>query len=128
MRLLLPGILLLIVVSCAKPTKNKPAHCEQYWTGTFYNKANNVVNTKIKRGKDYQVEEFFPTGAVCKFKIEWLDSCTYKLTYESGNEACSARMEPVIVAILETKENSCTVEAWKEGSTLKRTSELFKGM
>jgi hypothetical protein len=127
MKLFLLIPFLLAAASCSKPIKNKAIHCDHFWTGTFYNEKNKIINTKIKRAKDYQIEEYFPTGAVCKFKIEWLDSCSYKLTPVSGNEACSDSTTPVIVTILETKENSCRIEAQAEGSTFKYKSELFKG-
>lgn len=128
MKFLLAGVFLGITAACSPSKEKKVTGCEDFWTGTFYNEQNNVINTKITRTKEYQVEEYIPTGAVCKLRVEWIDSCSYRLSYVSGNNACPGKsFKDVIVRIVEVKENSCLVEATAVDGFLKYKSELFKG-
>lgn len=118
-------VVICILMSCSQSPPSKVKGWGRFRTGKFYNYANNTVDTRITRDEHYQIEEFFPTGAKCKLAIEWIDSCTYKLSYHSGNAKCTNdRFMDVTVRILEVKESSYVFEASAGGLTTYK-SEIF---
>jgi hypothetical protein len=71
---------------------------------------NGQVDTRLSRTGDIQIE-YFKDGSISKFKVEWLDSCRYRLTYLAGDQISKTKdLEPVIVQITGVKENSYTIE------------------
>lgn len=120
--------LLSLTISCTEGRKEKGSACHTVWEGTFFNEHNGEVDTKIVRKGDIQIELYKNTG-VCKLKVEWLDSCSYRLTYIPGGKGCPIKDagKTVIVQILEVRESSYLIEGWVEGQTaFKYKSELHK--
>ena len=121
-------VILFLLIGCTSLKNN--SDCDRFRLGTFYNKSeiDNAIDTKITRTEEYQIEEYYQTGAVCKFKVKWIDQCSYKLIFDSGNTACNktGEIKDVIVRIIETKVDSYIVEGWVEGSSLKIKSEIVK--
>jgi hypothetical protein len=122
------GLLVSVVfVSCSERKEYNVRNCSKIWEGNFYNLYNGEVDTEISRHGNLQAERY-KDGSTCNLKVEWLDSCRYRLTYLSGNEKMKNKdLRPVIVQITGVKENSYTVEGWVEGSSFGTyTSEVFK--
>ena len=116
----------LAIASCSKRKVYNVRNCSSVWNGTFVNMRNGEVDTNISRTGDVQIERF-KNGTVTNFKVEWLDSCQYRLTPVYGNEPDSTKdIRPVIVQITAVKEDSYTIEGWIEGSYTTVTSEMFK--
>lgn len=105
--------------------------CKSFRTGNYYNIApgDSLANTEIIRTAKYQLERYFKYGAECRFKIIWIDECTYELIFDSGNNECLKVVDPNIkvrVNIIETTESSHFVEGWLVGSENKIQSQLIK--
>ncbi|MEO9966722.1 MAG: hypothetical protein ABJF11_13075 [Reichenbachiella sp.] len=103
--------------------------CARFKTGTFDNidPEDEIVNTRIIRSERYQLEKYYKYEAECRFKIKWLDECTYELAFDSGNEGCLKIVDPnikVIVEIVSTSEDSHIAEGWLDGSTQRMRSKL----
>ena len=121
----------LIGLSSTSGDKKEKLDCNKFKTGKFFNKRDKdgVIDTKITRTKDYQIEKYYKFNAKCTFKIIWTDKCTYELIFDSGNEECRKivdQTKKVFVEIIETTDNSYTVEGWLEGSSQKYKSELIR--
>ena len=123
-------LVLLCTFGCTEGRKReKILNCHTVWNGTFYNEHNKEVDTKIIRKGDVQVEYYKNKGA-CKFNVEWLDSCSYRLTYVPGDKGCPLKgdLKPITVQILEVQESSYKIEGWVDGQEVfKYTSELHRG-
>ena len=78
------AITLLLSCSTREKAHNVP-RCYTVWNGSFYNIVDDVANTKITRKGDRQIEKY-KDGSVTELKVEWLDSCRYRLSKISGNE------------------------------------------
>jgi len=122
------SLLFMIIVSCSrKESVYKVSNCSKVWEGNFYNLHEGKVDNEISRTGNVQTEHY-KDGSVGEFKVEWLDSCRYRLTKISGNEISNSKaLEAVIVQITEVKKNSYTLEAWIEGSSVGLyKSEMFR--
>lgn len=86
------------------------------------------LQTTVTRTGNVQIERV-SKGVVSRFRVQWLDSCRYRLTYLSGNAASDdARLRPVMVQIVEVKDSSYVVEGRVEGTAFGTARlELFKG-
>jgi hypothetical protein len=130
MRAVLLGMLLFLMFGCSREKEYHVRNCSDVWNGSFQNMANGEVDTKITREGNFQFEHF-KDGSKSKFKVEWLDSCRYRLTYLSGNEISQKKvregnLKTVIIQITEVKEGSYTILAGVEGNPLTYKSELFR--
>jgi hypothetical protein len=117
------------MISCSRTKEYKVANCSDVWNGTFENRHDGEIDTRIWRKGDVQTERF-EDGSISRFKVQWLDSCRYRLTYLSGNEVSSAKkFSPVIVQITEVKRNSYSIEGWVEGNNMSTYSSeiVIKG-
>ena len=89
--------------------------CKSFHTGTFRIVEDGKTSDLIKRTKKFQYE--ISGKQKVKLAIEWLDACTYKLTFTKANKAFHKKNitglmgKVLIVKILETKGNSCLITA-----------------
>ncbi len=119
-------IILSMSVSCSTDKAYNVPNCSTVWNGKFSNFRNGEVDTEISRSGDRQIEHF-KDGSITEFKVEWLDSCRYRLTPANNDKNATALdLAPVIVQITAVKESSYTIEGWVEGSMNKYSSELFR--
>ena len=89
--------------------------CKSFHTGVFRIAEDGKMGDRIKRTKKFQYE--ISGKKKVKLAIEWLDACTYKLTFIKSNkvfrktEVNNYRGKVLIVKILETKGNTCLITA-----------------
>lgn len=115
---------ILLLASCSGKEKMSEPDCSKVRNGDFHILRDGEVETTISRTGDVQVERL-SSGSVSRFRVQWLDSCRYRLTYISGSEEKALR--PVLVQILEVKDSSYIVEGRVEGSAFGTTKvELFR--
>jgi hypothetical protein len=68
------------------PNRNK---CDQYRNGTFYyhfkikEKISHYIMT---RNDSMQIETNSESGNIAKYKIRWMDNCSYELKFIEGTE------------------------------------------
>lgn len=119
---------ILLLISCSPNGNTSDQNCSDVRNGEFYILKDGEPETRISRTGDVQVERV-NDGSVSRFRVHWLDSCRYRLTYMSGNAASQERaLRPVLVQILEVKDSSYVVEGRVEGTAFGTTKlELFKG-
>jgi len=115
----------IFLISCTKKKALIVHNCSKFWEGTFNNEHKGEVDLRITRKGNYQIE-VGKGGSAAKFKVDWLDSCRYRLTYVSSDKPVKD-YKPVIVQIIEVKESSYVIEGWLEGQSMATyRSELFK--
>jgi hypothetical protein len=89
--------------------------CSTFRTGKFQNIENGVVKSEIERTDSTQIES--DGDVFVKFKVKWLDNCTYSLTFLSGNEAWKKSVKrpkknpELIVRIVDIKGDLYQLEA-----------------
>ena len=126
LRATLTGFIISMSISCSTDKAYNASNCSTVWNGKFSNFRNGEVDTEISRSGDRQIEHF-KDGSITEYKVDWLDSCRYRLTPVTiDKNATTIDRAPVIVQITAVKETSYTVEGWIEGSMNKYSSELFK--
>lgn len=79
MKLILPFLLLIVNFGFAQNFK-----CSDVKTGNFLDPKD--YDVKIIRTDSTQIEINLKNGAEVLEKVEWIDSCSYKLTHISNNE------------------------------------------
>ncbi|HTF04302.1 MAG TPA: hypothetical protein VK826_09755 [Bacteroidia bacterium] len=90
--------------------------CKPFRTGTFYNPS--APHLTITRDSLYQVETDTRTGDVSKFKVTWVDDCTYKLEFIESTDR-EVRKAAKVMGIL-----TVTITSVEEGSyKFRATSE-----
>lgn len=89
--------------------------CAGFRVGKFQNIEEGIVKTKIVRNDTIQLEYY--GDKEIKLRINWIDDCTYRLTFIEGNDAwweSRSRERPtpdLIVRITDTSEDSYSQEA-----------------
>lgn len=98
--------------------------CKCFRTGKYTYKEEPYELVQIKRTKKIQTEYNPKDNLTLKFKIEWIDSCEYVLTYLSVSES---KYEYLIGTTIKTKihriisENEYTyIDAWGNEYTILR--------
>lgn len=102
-------------------------NCKSVKTGDFQIESARNGPTKIKRNKNYQIEENESLGYKLKLKIDWLDECTYTLTpmedlANSKNEKVPSRV--LTCQIIEVNADNYIQVSSAEGDKRKLTSQL----
>jgi hypothetical protein len=115
-----------VVTSCSREKAYNVPRCSTVWNGRFVDIHNGEATVEISRDGDVQTERT-KDGQTCKLKVEWLDSCRYRLTYLSCDVRSEGHLGPVIFQITGVKKESYTIEGWVEGTvTNTYTSEIFR--
>ena len=128
MRLAVIGYVLLFVLnSCSRGKAYNVPGCSDVWDGKFYHMKGGETALEILRKDDVQIERT-NDGAEYKFKVQWLDSCRYRLTQISTDKSETAKhFEPVVCQITAVTRSSYKVVGWIEGTTLNTYStEIFR--
>jgi len=73
--------LLIFLYSCGPKVD-----CQLYHTGQ-YELVDDNRDVLIERDREFQTETVRSTGEYTKFRIVWLNPCTYRLFFLEGNEA-----------------------------------------
>lgn len=94
--------------------KPSAADCQQFHTGTFVMAGEKTDGYIFKRNKKYQVEQLLPSKKKFKFKIEWMDDCTYVLT-PANPKKYAGPADPVTVEIIAVDGNDYTIIAFIRG-------------
>jgi hypothetical protein len=87
-----------------------PAECQQFRTGTFYNPS--APHLTITRDSLYQVETDTRTGDISKFKVTWVDDCTYKLEFIESTDR-EVRKAAKVMGILTVTITSVEEDSYK---------------
>ena len=77
-----------------------PVNCSKYKTGTFFyhftmNEAE--FHFTLKRNDSLQSETNEKSGKAVRFKVNWIDSCTYELRYLDGLEELPKETISIII-------------------------------
>ena len=106
----LKNILTVTLLTWVNINLNAQSSCGDFAVGKFQNVESGVIRSSIERNDSIQIEEY---GAQkIKLRIEWIDSCAYRLIFLEGNDAWWAsrgrdRPTPdLIVKITEIQGNS----------------------
>lgn len=102
-------------------------NCKSVKTGNFQIESARNGTTKIKRNKNYQIEENESLGYKLKLKIEWLDDCTYTLTpVEDLTNSKSGKVSNKILTcqIIEVNADNYIQVSSAAGDKRKLTSQL----
>jgi len=95
MKFILPAIICL-----AFSTRPVTDDCASIHTGTFYFYPRNSMRSyKIVRSDTYQQEFNLSTGDSSINSVQWMDPCTYKLTFISGSAKRPAGYKPPVITI-----------------------------
>lgn len=105
--------------------------CSKFKTGKFQIIENGEGKDKIERNDSIQIEQY--GKVIIKLKIEWIDECSYRLSFLEGNKAWKKSIDKdrptpdLIVRIIEVKENSYVQESKFVGNNeFKYKSEIKK--
>jgi len=101
-------------------------NCTNVKTGSFEIESARNGLTKIKRTKNFQIEENESLGYKLKLKIDWLDECTYTLTpvedLTNSNEKLPSQV--LTCQIIEVNTDNYIQVSSAEGDKRKLTSQL----
>lgn len=102
-------------------------NCSSVKTGDFQIESSRNGPTRIKRNKNYQIEENESIGYKLKLKIDWLDECTYTLTpvedlANSENDEIPKRV--LTCQIIEVNDDNYIQVSSADGDKRKLTSQL----
>lgn len=121
--------LLFYLCICSTCLLAQEPACKDFKTGTF-------VLSNQEMGRDYriirndsiQTEMVLNTGQSSKFRVKWLDDCTYELRIIEGpSEVMEFYKDKILkVTILATKGNEYTFEAQSPGLDYKSTQTIRK--
>jgi len=86
--------------------------CNIYHEGMF-EIVDDSRDVLIERGKEFQIETVRSTGDYTKFRIIWLNPCTYRLFFLEGSQAIyeAWRNDYLEVMIIEGSESEYTYKA-----------------
>ena len=122
-------LLSLIVLFVPFLTSGQQPDCRKFRTGKFKMTTERGEYLITRKG-NIQIEEDLHSGTVGKFKVTWIDPCTYSLQIIKYLENPKNRTEDqeliIYVKILEVKENSYVQETTSNKYPLKFQGELFK--
>ena len=79
--------LVIILVACHNPTKT--ANCSEVRKGIFYGRMHykgKLFRFQIERTDSMQIEKNETDSTIAKYRIKWLDSCTYRLDFRSTTQ------------------------------------------
>ncbi len=124
-------LLLIISLMTCLLSSAQELSCLDFKTGTFLNIEDGESSTKIVRTKKIQIEK---NGDIrLKLKVEWINDCSYKLTFIKGNKAWLDTMgdfgqiPDITVRIIRTEDNSYTQESTFVGNqSFVYTSKMVK--
>lgn len=104
--------------------------CKQFKTGKFTLTEREKAGTYIvERDHAFQIETDVVKGVIIKFKVTWINDCTYQLNIIEGQDESmtSYRGKTLTVRILETYTDGYKFEVRMEGSDY-RLVEVLKRM
>jgi len=78
--------LLIFILLIACKSHAQEFSCINFKTGRFETYVNDKFSSKVVRSKKFQKEYTPKTGVKVKLKVEWIDDCTYKLTFVKANK------------------------------------------
>jgi len=127
LKICVAGIMVIsTLASCSREKAYNVPRCATVWNGRFVDIHNGEAISEISRDRDVQIERG-KDGQTCKLKVEWLDSCRYRLTYLSCDTSVERHPDVVIFQITGVKNDSYTIEGWVEGTiTNTYASEIFR--
>ena len=123
------SILLLFLITSLAWTRDE-LNCNQFKTGKFTLTEKEKAGTYIvERDHSFQTETDVSRGVTIKFKVTWINDCTYHLNIVEGQDETmnSYRGKTLIVRILETYPDGYKFEVRMEGSDY-RLVEVLKRM
>lgn len=105
-------------------------NCTSYKNGKFYIEDAEVGRSIIERKGSVQYEYTGEGATKLKFKVKWINECSYTLTLVSVEEnGAKKRVKdtPIVtVQIIETTENSCTISVSSEQSPVVLQTEMIR--
>jgi hypothetical protein len=122
--------ILLLFLGTGPALTRSGLDCKQFKTGKFTlterDKAGKYI---VERDHSFQTETDVVKGVTIKFKVTWINDCTYQLnTIEGQDEAMNSyRGKTLTVRILETYTDGYKFEVRMEGSDY-RLVEVLKRM
>ncbi len=124
----LPLVLLLLGTSL--DWTGSELNCQQFKTGKFTLTEREKAGTYIvERDLSFQTETDVARGVTIRFKVTWINDCTYQLNLVEGQDETmnSYRGKTLTIRILETYPDGYKFEVRMEGSDY-RLVEVLKRM
>ena len=119
-------ILLLALCSCTLKRPYNVPGCSDVWNGKFYIVKGGETTLEILRKGDVQIERT-NDGGEHKYKVQWLDSCRYRLTQVPDKPLQASEPKSAVVQITAVTKISYKIEGWLENKTLDTYSvEIFR--
>jgi len=104
------NIILLVLVSISTMILGQDTECGQFKNGKFKIVDNELGNSIIERNGSTQIEYGEKSKLKMKFKVRWINDCTYTLelikVMENPKKIYIPKGMILTVEIIETKENS----------------------
>ena len=92
--------------------------CVSVQTGTFKLESDGKVVGEIIRTHEYQLERYPEQKVECRFKVEWINDCTFRLKHDSCNKAgqnvMAGSSEDVIIEITKVEGDVVYVTGYME--------------
>ncbi len=123
------SILLLFLGTGLASTRDE-LNCKQFKTGKFTLTEKEKAGTYIvERDHSFQTETDVAKGVTIRFKVTWINDCTYQLNIVEGQDETmnSYRGKTLTIRILETYPDGYKFEVRMEGSDY-RLVEVLKRM
>ena len=100
--------------------------CVSAQTGTFSLESEGKIVGEIIRTYHYQLERYPEQKVECRFRVEWINDCTFRLKQDSCNEAgqnvIADHTPDVIIEITKVEGNTVHVVGYMEGNDSPRLS------
>ena len=104
-------ILVCLGLSGLNAVKSQSLNCDEFKTGKYFLPDEEGNEYLIHRKKRTQTEQLEGDGTIVKFKVQWIDDCTYELRFKKFVKNPKGHKDypkdlVVRVEILEVYENS----------------------
>jgi hypothetical protein len=124
------NLILLVLISISTVVFGQENECEKFKNGKFKIVDTEVGNSIIERKGSKQIEYGEGSKMKLKFKVKWLDDCTYTLelkkVLENPNKIKLPEGMILTVEIIETKEKSYIQKSSSNLYDMVLESELIK--
>ena len=118
-------LLILLTFICCTESQN----CSEFHTGKFELIDKRIgYHAIITRDKEHQIETNQKTGEVTEFLVEWIDDCTYVVTYlkTDNNELIPLIGKELTVVITDIKKSRVYFDSFMEGYDVKHSFHMTK--
>lgn len=105
-------LLLVFLMACKANTIDTKMQCRSVHIGEFWTESEALGVTIITRTNKYQVEINAKKNIHYKYKVSWIDDCSYRLDFLeklNDNKSKANMVKPVKVRIIDVTEKHYTI-------------------